>query len=213
MVFEYTYAPCKKGFSVLQNIKGEMKFTFRMKAVVFVKMSERFPGKHRILVRGKQIIDYELERIGLSGCFNEVIVISKDRYLTTKNARIVKDSTQGTLIDSLIFSLEEEGEFMAFAGDMPLVSPEFIRRMCLMYNGTPVVPQWNDGKIEPMMAIYNSSLVQELKAYINSGKKSLREFILNSAFVRIDIPQNREMEECFLNVNYPEDLLEVEKLI
>jgi len=198
---------------VLQNIKGEMKFTFGMKAVLFVKMSERFPGKHRFLVRGKQLIDYELERIRISGCFNEVIVLSKDRYLTTKNARIINDTTQGTLIDSLLFALEEEAEFMAFAGDMPLVSPDFIKKMCQIYNGRPVVPQWNDGKIEPMMAIYNNTLIQDLKAYINSGKKSLRGFILNSGFVRIDIPQTREMEYCFLNVNYPEDLLEVEKII
>ncbi|WP_393971518.1 molybdenum cofactor guanylyltransferase [Oxyplasma meridianum] len=184
-----------------------------MKATVFVKMSERFPGKHRFLVRGKQIIDYELEKIRLSGCFNEVIVISKDRYLTTKNARIINDTTNGTLINSLLFALEEEMDFMAFAGDMPLVSPEFIRKMCEVYNGRPVVPRWKNGKIEPMMAIYNRTIVQDLKTYINSGKKSLREFILNSDFETIDIPQTKEMEYCFFNVNYPEDLMEVENLL
>lgn len=190
-----------------------MELSFGMKAVIFVKMSERFPGKHRILVRGKQIIDYELERIRLSGCFDELVVLSKDRYLATKNARIINDTSEGTLINSLLFALEEEVEFMAFAGDMPLVSPDFIMKMCHVYNGKPLVPKWKDGRIEPMMAIYNSSLILDLKNYINSGKKSLREFILNSGFMNIDIPQNSEMEKSFLNVNYPDDLLEMEKLI
>jgi molybdopterin-guanine dinucleotide biosynthesis protein A len=197
----------------LQNIKEAMELSFGMKAVIFVKMSERFPGKHRILVRGKQIIDYELERIRLSGCFDELVVLSKDRYLATKNARIINDTSEGTLINSLLFALEEEVEFMAFAGDMPLVSPDFIMKMCHVYNGKPLVPKWKDGRIEPMMAIYNSSLILDLKNYINSGKKSLREFILNSGFMNIDIPQNSEMEKSFLNVNYPDDLLEMEKLI
>lgn len=197
----------------MQNIKEAMELSFGMKAVIFVKMSERFPGKHRILVRGKQIIDYELERIRLSGCFDELVVLSKDRYLATKNARIINDTSEGTLINSLLFALEEEVEFMAFAGDMPLVSPDFIMKMCHVYNGNPLVPKWKDGRIEPMMAIYNSSLILDLKNYINSGKKSLREFILNSGFMNIDIPQNSEMEKSFLNVNYPDDLLEMEKLI
>ena len=106
-----------------------------MKAIVFVKMSERFPGKHRILVNGKQIIDYELERIRRSGCFEELIVLSKDIYLTTENARILKDTTEGTLIDSILFALEQESLFMAFAGDMPLVSSQFIKTMCSIYSG------------------------------------------------------------------------------
>ena len=184
-----------------------------MKAVIFVKMSERFPGKHRILVRGKQLIDYELERIKLSGCFDEIIVFSKDGYLATKNARLVKDTSEGTLVNSLMLAVEEENEFMAFAGDMPLLSPEFIREMCHIYDGKPLVPQWNDGRIEPMMAIYNSSLLPGLKNYINSGKKGLREFILSSGFMKIHIPQSSEMENCFFNVNYPDDLLVVEKLL
>ena len=184
-----------------------------MKTIVFVKMSERFPGKHRFLIRGKQIIDYELEKILKSQCFDEILVLSKDRYLTTDNARIIMDTSEGTLIDSLLFALELEDEFMAFAGDMPLVSSEFIKTMCNLYNGRPIVPQWKTGRIEPMMAIYNNSLLLDLKNYINSGKKSLREFILTSGFMKIHIPQSSEMENCFLNVNYPDDLLVVEKLL
>ena len=57
---------------------------------------------------------------------------------------------------------------MAFAGDMPLVSPEFIKTMCSIYSGKPIVPQWKNGKLEPMMAIYNNSLIPGLKSYIES---------------------------------------------
>ena len=184
-----------------------------MKAIVFVKMSERFPGKHRFLIKGKQIMDYELEKILKSQCFDEILVLSKDRYLTTDNARIIIDTSEGTLIDSLLFALELEDEFMAFAGDMPLVSSEFIKTICNLYNGRPIVPQWKTGRIEPMMAIYNMSLIQDIKSYIKSGKKSLTEFILNSDFLRLEIPDEKYMENCFLNVNYPEDLLDVEKLL
>ena len=184
-----------------------------MKALVFVKMSERFPGKHRILVNGKQIIDYELERIRRSGCFEELIVLSKDIYLTTENARILKDTTEGTLIDSILFALEQESLFMAFAGDMPLVSSQFIKTMCSIYSGKPIVPQWKNGKLEPMMAIYNNSLIPDIKSYIESGKKSLKDFILNSDFLRLEIPDEKYMENCFLNVNYPEDLMDIEKLL
>lgn len=184
-----------------------------MKAVVFVKMSERFPGKHRIVVKGKQIIDYELERIERSGCFEDLIVLSKDKFLTTKNARIMNDQTEGTLVDSMLFALEQESEFMAFAGDMPLVSPEFIRDMCSLYHGKPIVPRWKNGKLEPMMAIYNESLIPGLKSYIKSGKKSLKDFILTSDFLKMEIPDGKYMENSFLNINYPDELLNLEKML
>ena len=45
-----------------------------------------------------------------------------------------------------------------------------------------------NGKLEPMMAIYNNSLIPGLKSYIESGKKSLKDFILNSDFLRLKIP-------------------------
>ena len=57
---------------------------------------------------------HSLERIRRSGCFEELIVLSKDIYLTTGNARILKDTTEGTLIDSILFALEQESLFMAF---------------------------------------------------------------------------------------------------
>ena len=50
----------------------------------------------------------------------------------------MKDTTEGTLIDSILFALEQESLFMAFAGDMPLVSPQFIKTMCSIYSGKPV---------------------------------------------------------------------------
>ena len=45
------------------------------------------------------------------------------------------------LIDSILFALEQESLFMAFAGDMPLVSPQFIKTMCSIYSGINQVPE------------------------------------------------------------------------
>ena len=61
----------------------------------------------------------------------------------------------------------------------------------------------NAGYYEPLLSIWKKSMLIELKIYFEKGGRSLQKFLLwhNVVFHPI------EEENCFKNINYPNDLL------
>lgn len=175
-----------------------------MKAIVTIKKSERFPNKHAYRVGEETLLDMLLKRLHSVHGFDEILVFSKDPTIQTSYADTVLDHTEGIITDSIYFLIEEFGEFFVFAGDMPVVSPEFIQKMLDSYNERPLCPIHQYRTIEPLHSIYNKNIEKDLKAYIQKGGKSLYRFILQSDFDYIEI--DKKYESNFLNVNHKEDI-------
>lgn len=176
-----------------------------MIAVIFAKRSERFPGKHMHMINGKSLIDWVAKKIYDSGLFEKVIIFTKDKEIESSYADIVDDSGEGTLIDSIGDALDLFGEIFAFAGDMPLISVEIIEKMLTKYKGKALCPILPDGHLEPLHAIYNRTIRDEMAQYAKSGRKGVQEFIRSSNFELLQIDDKIP----FFNINYPEDVAEL----
>ena len=179
-----------------------------MVAVIFSKRSERFPGKHMKKIGDSTVIDLVARKLSESGLFRRVVIFTRDPAVRSEFAEVVADSAGGTLIDSIAAAIDLYGEIFAFAGDMPLLSINIIRRMLESYRGIPMCPSMQDGRLEPLHAVYNGSVVEEMRKYSESGKKSVQGFIRSSKF---DLFEVSELEP-FFNLNYPEDLERLSRL-
>lgn len=180
-----------------------------MQAVIFVKRSERFPGKHVQLVDNKTIIDRVVSRLQKCEGIDETVIFSKDSAVKTDLCNVVEDKSDGSIADSLYAALKTFGDLFAFAGDMPCLSTELIDDIMNSWTGTSIVPFHSDGSIEPLHALYAGNTASVLKENIHRGEKSLRDYVRRIPHIVYFIPENRDYS--FFNVNYPQDLIKVKK--
>ncbi|MCL4445238.1 MAG: molybdenum cofactor guanylyltransferase, partial [Candidatus Thermoplasmatota archaeon] len=73
-----------------------------MRAVIFVKRSVRFPGKHSVLVNGLGLTEGIAKKLSETGLFDETIIFSKDENFKSAYGTIVTDDSEGTILDSVI---------------------------------------------------------------------------------------------------------------
>ncbi|MEM3810408.1 MAG: NTP transferase domain-containing protein, partial [Thermoplasmatales archaeon] len=136
-----------------------------MIAIIFAKPSTRLPGKHLLQICGEPMIS-RIYRV-LSSCrfFDDVIVYSKYQELPLVGVKIIKDLSSGVLLDALISALESFGEFLAVGGDMPYLMCRTVSLLTNSYDGRPIAAADSSGFPQPLFAIYNRSIYEELKAY------------------------------------------------
>jgi len=175
-----------------------------MIAAVLAKRSGRFPGKHMCRIDGGTLIGTVVSALLAAGTFDDVVVFTKDPDVKAEGARILRDTASGTALDSIASLLESFGEVFVAAGDMPLISRDFIREMLSMYRGYPLFPVHSDGRIEPLHGIYNSTMAAALGEYRESGCKSLKGLIRSCRHDTVLI--GAVYENSFFNINYKEDL-------
>jgi molybdopterin-guanine dinucleotide biosynthesis protein A len=137
-----------------------------------------------------------------TGLFESVIVYSKYSNLQLDGCLVERDLTTGTLIDSILESIRIFGEFLAVGGDMPLLDAQTISELVSKYNGTPLAAVDSEGTVEPLFAIYNEQIYDEL---LKSSKNTKRIFGFVSERFRL-IHMNRKLSRKLMNVNTPEDL-------
>ncbi len=179
-----------------------------VKAVIFAKQSERLPGKHMMDICGQPMIKRIYDTLLRTGFFDDVLIYSKYADLKISGCKIERDGTQGTLIDSLLSAISAFHEFLAVGGDLPLLDGKTISIIVRNYHNDPVVSVDSDGTVEPLLAIYNDSIYDDLLSYSRSSKK-IYEFV-GKRFRRIVL--DSELSSKLFNVNTMEDLKMARKL-
>ncbi|CAC11376.1 hypothetical protein [Thermoplasma acidophilum] len=169
--------------------------------VIFAKKSVRFPGKHSAMINGRRMIDIVASKLKNHG---EVILYSKDPELNCDMCRVVRDTTDGIITDSVLSAMDRFGTFFAVAGDMPFITDRIIEKILSSYDGKPTFPVHADGLIEPLFGIYTDAIYDAMRDYIESGGESLIGFLSMADIDRVPIAE--EEEKFFVSVNYPEDI-------
>jgi molybdopterin-guanine dinucleotide biosynthesis protein A len=144
-----------------------------------------------------------------SHLFDDVIVYSKYQELTLEGCTIVKDPTKGTLIDSLVDSITKFEEFLAVAGDLPLLDHEIVSDFVSKYDGTPMAAVDSEGTVEPLFAIYNRQIYESILEYSRRSKQI-------STFVQREfnlLQMNQSQSEKLFNVNTKSDFEMAIKLV
>ncbi len=175
-----------------------------MKCIIFTKRSERFPGKQMFPIDGIPLIQIIVKKLLDSGVCGIPVIFTKDPDIKADDALIIRDTTDGIIIDSLLSAIKSYGEFFAFAGDMPLIDTAFVAEMIERYREKPLFPVHENGMIEPLHGIYNKTLERGMADYISGGGRSITGFLNRSDIDTIRI--EKKYEYSFINLNYPDDL-------
>lgn len=148
----------------------------------------------------------------LRRCFSHVLVVSNT---PEKYADYAVDVTRDELVGlgplgGLHAALGRVPTPYAFvtACDMPFLRAETIRYLVSRLDRQEaIVPEW-DGDIEPLLAIYSTSLRAQIADAVAGGVVAVRDFLPR---IEVDYVPEAEMarvagaEESFRNVNTPED--------
>ena len=101
------------------------------------------------------------------------------------------------------------------ACDQPLVRPEFLAALLRVADDRPVIPEWG-GRLQPLTALYPSEYAEDLTQFAAAGEPSLIGALLRAGLLVFEENPCREFDpdgRSFLNVNTPEQLEEIEKLL
>ncbi len=175
--------------------------------------------KSKIEISGITIIERILDTI--RPIFSEIIIVTNttDEFIHLSGVRFTGDSFQGTGplggIHAALKTNSSDAVFI-FAGDMPLLDREIINLQidCFRSNSCDIIIPRIKANIEPLHAIYNSSVYPMLETYL-SGKNNfaIREFIqlMNAGYFELD--SNDKNRRAFSNVNTPEDKERIETIL
>lgn len=176
-----------------------------MIAIIFAKESERLPNKHSMELCGETLVDRISRVLYESGYFNEIILFTKNLKLSISHGITVKDNTQGILIDSLIYCIEEYHEFLAVGGDMPFIDKELIKYIMENYSKKSVA-YFANGYYQPLFAIYTSDIYENIKEYRMAGGESINRFMKE-----FNVPAINGDPEKLTSVNTMKDLIDARK--
>lgn len=170
--------------------------------------------KHEFEYDGKTFIDRSIE--SLSCVVDEIIVVARDEehcecFRGLGDVRVLCDIRKniGPLggIHAGIKSCSGDLVFIT-ACDMPHINPGAVRRLFGLIDGhDAVIPEWENGMIEPLHAVYRRSALEE--HLWEHESRSIRSIIDKIDAVFVDPESFRDIDPdlgTFTNVNSLEEL-------
>jgi FdhD protein len=166
--------------------------------------------KSLLPIHGARFIDHVYVR--LAELFEEVIIVTNSpEFYREIPCRKVPDlyPSKGSLtgIHSGLCHASQEKVFVA-ACDMPFLSTETIRRLCLeKKEGDVVIPRSGRG-VEPLHALYHKRCLPAIEAALDSGEKRIVSFFPQ---VRVHEVPEAIIKDCdpegssFRNINTPQE--------
>jgi len=176
--------------------------------------NKRFGGKIKanLLVEGKPIISRILETI--TGIFDEIIIVTNtpDAFENYNEFKIEGDRVKniGPLggIHAALLTTSGDAVFI-FAADMPFPDINIINTIVESYRKGHcriVVPRVGS-LIEPLLSIYDRSLLSDLEDYISRNKSvAIRNFISYAGACYLELEKKPEVLKTLTNINRPSDI-------
>jgi molybdenum cofactor guanylyltransferase len=97
--------------------------------------------------------------------------------------------------------------------DSPIISNTFINNIYKYYNliYDAAVPEWPDGKLEPLHAIYNKRITGKIAEILKNGVRDVQTLLMELDVRYIPVYSLDHSKKSFFNVNCPEDLERLEE--
>ncbi|MFW6111751.1 MAG: molybdenum cofactor guanylyltransferase [Candidatus Bipolaricaulota bacterium] len=182
------------------------------------KSSRLGKDKTRIKVDGTPL--YKVIWKKLEGRANEIFlqVNPEDDYdLPTRPDLLPEKGPLGAIYSALTHA-SNEWLFIS-ACDLPNLDPRIIDELSATLGEaekTPdaVIPRWDNGYYEPLVALYRTSLKRDMRNALRGGTRKITNFLSKVDMVR-EISVDRLISggsissDCFFNVNNPEDVKEL----
>ncbi|MBS3825498.1 molybdenum cofactor guanylyltransferase [Candidatus Bipolaricaulota bacterium] len=182
------------------------------------KSSRLGKDKTRIKVDGTPL--YRVIWKKLEGKANEIFlqVNPEDDYdLLTRRDLLPERGPLGAIYSALTHASNEW--LFVSACDLPNLDPRIINELSANLGEaekTPdaVIPRWDNGYYEPLVALYRTSLKRDMRNALKGGTRKITNFLSEVDMVReisVDrlISEGSISSDCFFNVNNPEDVKEL----
>ncbi len=174
-------------------------------------------------VKGKSILERQLE--SLFQVVDEVILSFRDIAQKERFRPVLEKFSSYKVhfcFDTLVNAgplegirgglLQSRSEYsFVCAGDMPFIDSrvvDFLFEKAIGHNA--VLPKWEDGKFEPLHAVYSKKIITEIEKALEKGKHSVLTPVFETPdVVFIEISEIRKIDpdlKTFANINTAEDL-------
>jgi molybdopterin-guanine dinucleotide biosynthesis protein A len=155
--------------------------------------------KSTLLFNGKPMVEHVCEQ--LRGTFRQILISANEaEKLTFLGLEIIPDRTpgQGPLM-GIASALEASANELNFvvACDIPGIDIRFVKKMLKEADGVDiVVPVTDDGKYEPLFAVYCKNAVVAINKVLSSGRRKISDVFgqCRTKYVELDAEQ-------FVNLN------------
>lgn len=162
--------------------------------------------KHRISIGGKTLITHISDR--LSPQVTELIINSNDKD-DFDRFKVVPDKESslgpiGGIYTTLSYALEKGYQKIITAPcDTPFIPDNFIEKL-LEFQDKPCVIASSAGRIHPVLALWDVSIINDVKTSIGRGEYSLMRLIEKLDYIEC---KWQEKPDPFFNINTPDDIL------
>lgn len=204
-----------KGFDFdLDRIKfTDRKWTIQEKATAIILAggeSRRMGTDKSVLsIKGKTMVEAVFEQ--LHGTFSQILIsVNEVKKYAFLGCRIVQDKVpcQGPLM-GIASALEASANELNFvvACDTPHIDMAYVRRMLVEAERVDmVIPTTDDGKYEPLFAVYKKSTLKAINEVLSSGGRKISDVF---ALCRVKYVKLRA--EQLININTMDEYEEFRK--
>ena len=174
------------------------------------KSSRMGSNKALLNLNGKYIISHVIDV--LSPFCDEIIISTNNSHLYSKfNFKCIADEKKNIGPIGGIYTLLNNSVYqdnIILSCDIPFVEKEFIKYLLDNYNGeTALIPQHDNGKAEPLCAVYNKSILKYVNQQIANSDFKLMNLLSksNANFLSVD-EWEYYTEKLFSNLNSMNDI-------
>ncbi|OFX21060.1 MAG: hypothetical protein A2033_10570 [Bacteroidetes bacterium GWA2_31_9] len=175
--------------------------------------NSRYNGtpKAMLEIAGKTL--YQSTKEKLEKIFCEVVLITNSPEIfpdddCKKYADIYKNIGPLGGIHSALKNCKSQEAIFVTAVDMPFLNVRIIKSIVTQYqaqNSDILIPKINSD-IEPLNAIYKTSILDELESFIRNAKRyAIRDFFEKVDTKYIDFENSDENRKAFTNINTPNE--------
>lgn len=185
-----------------------MKSEINIEAFVLAggKSSRMGRDKGLVLLKGAPMISYILETLKQSGL--PIKIIANDPAYKTFGFPVYADViTEKGPMGGLLTAFEQSDAevILLVSCDMPFLTTEAINRLKEMVKTDTIIIFENEGKVNPLFALYPVSLKQDLVKRIKEERLKMTDFVLENKHTLVPSLE-REMPHIFRNINNEEEL-------
>jgi molybdopterin-guanine dinucleotide biosynthesis protein A len=157
----------------------------------------------------------------LRSAFPRVLVAANDPAPWAEHAvDVVGDRVFGggplAGIDAALTAAEGCDAVVCVAGDLPFLTPELLAALRDHAPGADAVaPRGLAGRIEPLCARYDRTLLPAIAARLHAGELAVHELLDSADVAWLEGDELRVLDPagtCFLNLNTPDDILRAEAI-
>jgi molybdenum cofactor guanylyltransferase len=177
--------------------------------------------KGLIIFQDKPLLHYILDTV--KNVVEEIIIVLRDEYQLMEYKKILKDFDFNSKNFSLCTDLiKDQGPLMGiYTGlkqvhsnralvvpcDSPYITPKYVENIFNIADEVDaIVPQWSDGRIEPLHSIYKKEVDRKIKTFLDDGKRDVRSILEVIRVKYVPVEQLDNSKQSFMNLNYPDDL-------